>query len=117
MSTPALAACAGDPDRQDSGQKTSASATSEPTSTPRGRILLACFSRPGENYCYGDRTYLKTGNTEVVTRKLHELIGCDLYRIEPADPYVCSRGSHLGLFGTLSLTLSRPSSSHGRHST
>ncbi|MER5257971.1 flavodoxin [Streptomyces sp. NPDC002855] len=86
MTTPALAACAGGPDRQNSGQ-TSTSATSEPTSTPRGRILLAYFSRPGENYYYGDRTYLETGNTEVVARKIHDLIGCDLYRIDPADPY------------------------------
>ncbi|WP_406102305.1 hypothetical protein OG698_08080 [Streptomyces sp. NBC_01003] len=50
-------------------------------------MLLAYFSRPGENYYYGDRTVLKDGNTEVMARKIRDLIDCDLYRIEPADPY------------------------------
>ncbi|MFD4941348.1 hypothetical protein ACFVYE_04745 [Streptomyces sp. NPDC058239] len=27
------------------------------------------------------------GNTEVVARKIRDLIGCDVYRIEPTDPY------------------------------
>ncbi|MDR6974123.1 flavodoxin [Streptomyces sp. 3330] len=53
----------------------------------RGKVLLAYFSRPGENHHYGDRTDLKVGNTEVMARKIRELIGCDLYRIEPTDPY------------------------------
>ncbi|WEH40276.1 flavodoxin [Streptomyces sp. AM 2-1-1] len=85
MTTPVLAACTRDPDRQTSGQATTAPAP-EPSRKPRG-ILLAYFSRPGENYYYGDRTDLKTGNTEVLARKLHNLIDCDLYRIEAADPY------------------------------
>ncbi|WP_329331549.1 hypothetical protein OG866_02160 [Streptomyces sp. NBC_00663] len=51
-------------------------------------MLLAYFSRPGENYYYyGDRTTLKVGNTEVVARKIRDLIDCEVYRIEPADPY------------------------------
>lgn len=87
MTTPELTACASDPDRQ-SSDRTTTSPASEPAGTPRGKILLAYFSRPGENYYYGDRTDLKTGNTEVLARKMHDLIiDCDLYRIEPADPY------------------------------
>ncbi|MFJ8885863.1 flavodoxin [Streptomyces sp. NPDC102402] len=86
MTTPALAACMRDPDRQTSGQATTSTAP-EPSRKPRGKILLAYFSRPGENYYYGDRTDLKTGNTEVLARKIHDLIDCDLYRIEAADPY------------------------------
>ncbi|MEV1171700.1 hypothetical protein [Nonomuraea sp. NPDC049784] len=33
----------------------------------RPRVLPACFSRAGENYHYGGRTYLEAGNTEVPT--------------------------------------------------
>ena len=51
------------------------------------RILLAYFSRPGENYYYGKRTNLRTGNTEVLTRMISGHIECDVYRIEAVDPY------------------------------
>src|SRR5690606_14496627 len=53
----------------------------------RGQVLLAYFSRPGENYYYGDRTNLKVGNTEVMARKIRDLIDCDMYKIEPTNPY------------------------------
>ncbi|WP_329577491.1 flavodoxin [Streptomyces sp. NBC_01361] len=57
------------------------------TASPRRRVLLAYFSRPGENYHYGRRTTLKTGNTEVLARMISERIDCDVHRIEAADPY------------------------------
>jgi hypothetical protein len=50
-------------------------------------VLLSCFSRPGENYYYGGRIDLKVGNTEVVARMIGRLIGCDVHRIEAANPY------------------------------
>jgi flavodoxin len=50
-------------------------------------VLLAYFSRPGENYYYGGRRNLQVGNTEVLARMIADLIDCDLYRIEAADPY------------------------------
>lgn len=50
-------------------------------------MLLACFSRAGENYYYGDRTNLEVGNTEVLADMIRELIGCDVHLIEAADPY------------------------------
>lgn len=31
-----------------------------------GRVLLAYFSRAGENYYFGDRINLEVGNTEVL---------------------------------------------------
>ncbi|MGW0683423.1 flavodoxin [Streptomyces sp. NPDC002754] len=86
MTTPAMAACTSSPNRQTSGQ-TATSSVYESTGPRRGKVLLAYFSRPGENYYYGDRTDLKIGNTEVLARKIHDLIDCDLYRIEPAEPY------------------------------
>jgi flavodoxin len=51
------------------------------------RILVAYFSRPGENYYYGGRTHLEVGNTEVVAGMISRLLGCDIYRIEAAEPY------------------------------
>ena len=61
----------------------------DPTTTPSrsGRVLLAYFSRPGENYYYGGRRNLQVGNTEMLARIIGDLIDCDLYRIEAADPY------------------------------
>ncbi|MGW3741650.1 flavodoxin [Streptomyces sp. NPDC005146] len=57
------------------------------TASPGKRVLLAYFSRPGENYYYGRRTTLKTGNTEVLARMISERIECDVHRIEAVDPY------------------------------
>jgi flavodoxin len=50
-------------------------------------VLLAYFSRAGENYYYGDRIDLEVGNTEVLAGMIREFLGCDVYRIEAADPY------------------------------
>lgn len=50
-------------------------------------MLLACFSRAGENYYNGDRRTLEVGNTEVVAGMIRDTIGCDVYRINAADPY------------------------------
>ena len=66
------------------------SASAQGTTGPGGdggRVLLAYFSRAGENYYYGDRIDLEVGNTEVLAGMISKLIGCDLYRIEAADPY------------------------------
>lgn len=72
----------------------SGGATSEsperPASTgsrPGRRVLLAYFSRAGENYFHGGRTDLDVGNTEVLARMIGERMACDLHRIDAADPY------------------------------
>ena len=52
-----------------------------------GRILLAYFSRPGENYHYGGRRDLAVGNTQVLAEMIADLIDCDVFGIEAADPY------------------------------
>jgi flavodoxin len=51
------------------------------------RVLLAYFSRAGENYHYGGRTHLVVGNTEVLAGMIGNFIGCDMHRIEVADAY------------------------------
>jgi flavodoxin len=53
----------------------------------RPRVLLAYFSRAGENYYYGGRRDLDVGNTEVLAGMIRDRIGCDMHRIEAADPY------------------------------
>jgi flavodoxin len=57
------------------------------TSPSGKRVLLAYFSRAGENYYNGGRTDLKTGNTEVLARMISEHIECDVHRIEAAEAY------------------------------
>jgi flavodoxin len=50
-------------------------------------VLLAYFSRAGENYYNGGRRRLTVGNTQIVAQMISPLISCDMYRIEAADPY------------------------------
>ena len=74
------------------GADTPRTARPDPTRSPArarrgGRILLAYFSRPGENYWNGGRKNLKVGNTEVLARAISARLDCDVHRIEPADPY------------------------------
>jgi flavodoxin len=61
-------------------------ATSE-SLTAGGTVLLAYFSRAGENYHCGGRRRLTVGNTEVVANMISRLIGCGVHRIQAADPY------------------------------
>lgn len=63
--------------------------TLEPTTRPQDEqsILLAYFSRSGENYYYGDRIDLDLGNTEVLAGMIRDRLGCDVHRIVEADPY------------------------------
>jgi flavodoxin len=58
-----------------------------PTPTAESGVLLAYFSRAGENYHYGGRRRLKVGNTEVLAGIVGRLLGCGVHRIEAADPY------------------------------
>ncbi|TCM37887.1 flavodoxin [Kribbella sp. VKM Ac-2568] len=61
--------------------------TPDPTPTPGSKVLLAYFSRAGENYYYGETTTLKVGNTQVVADLISSSAKVDVYRIEAADPY------------------------------
>lgn len=72
-----------------------ADGSARPTATG-STVLLAYFSRPGENYHYGGRTHLKVGNTEVLAGMISQLIGCDVYRIDPVDPYSDDYGETVG---------------------
>jgi hypothetical protein len=52
-----------------------------------GRVLVAYFSRPGENWWIGGRRDLEVGNTEVLVRAIRARLDCDVHRIRAADPY------------------------------
>jgi flavodoxin len=74
--------------------KTVSSPTDQPSTprsldsgTPGPGVLLAYFSRAGENYRYGGRVDLKVGNTQVVADMISARAVVDVYRIEAADPY------------------------------
>lgn len=60
---------------------------SEETTGTSPRVLVAYFSRAGENYSYGDRTWLEVDNTQVVAEMIAGVVPCDLHRIEAAEPY------------------------------
>jgi flavodoxin len=92
LATATLAACSGDasqPDRQatEAGRPGTAVTTSESPTRTSPKVLVAYFSRTGENYYYGRRTWLEIGNTERVATMIAEAISCDLYRIQAAQPY------------------------------
>lgn len=49
--------------------------------------LIAYFSRADENYSNGKMRNLEVGNTEVAAKLLAELVGGDLFKIDPLVPY------------------------------
>jgi flavodoxin len=48
------------------------------------KILVAVFSRAGENYAVGN---VEVGNTEVMANYIVDYIGADFFKIEPVTPY------------------------------
>jgi flavodoxin len=70
------------------GCATQTRVTSEASTDPATpKVLLAYFSRAGENYYYGDRIDLEVGNTEIVANMIASTTAVEVYRIEAADPY------------------------------
>jgi flavodoxin len=50
-------------------------------------VLVVFFSRAGENYFNGGRINLEVGNTEVAVRMIQAALACDVYQIQPSEPY------------------------------
>src|SRR4051812_44884913 len=48
------------------------------TTVRRNKVLLAYFSRAGENYYYGGRRQLTVGNTEMLANLISQRIDCDV---------------------------------------
>ena len=51
------------------------------------KILIAYFSRAGENYVNGDIKNLPRGNTEIVAEFIQKAVGGDLFKIETVKEY------------------------------
>jgi flavodoxin len=51
------------------------------------KLLIAYFSRKGDNYVGGRIVNLPIGNTEVAARTLQQLTGGDTFRIDTVKPY------------------------------
>lgn len=51
------------------------------------KILIAYFSRAGENYVNGSIERLAVGNTELVARMVADVTSGELFRIEPERTY------------------------------
>ena len=50
-------------------------------------ILVAYYSRAGENYFGGEMRYVEVGNTEIVCGKIASMTGADSFKIEMKTPY------------------------------
>ena len=48
------------------------------------KSLIIYFSRADENYAVG---YIEKGNTEVVAEYVKDIVGADMFKIEPEIPY------------------------------
>ena len=54
---------------------------------PHDGVLLAYFSRAGENYWSGRRRGLRVKNTETLVELIAQRLDCDVHRIRPVEPY------------------------------
>lgn len=50
-------------------------------------VLVAYFSRTGNNYVNGKIKYLKVGNTEIVAEMIQKLTNADIFKIETVQSY------------------------------
>ena len=48
------------------------------------KSLIIYFSRADENYSVG---YITKGNTEVIAEYIKEILGADIFKVEPLNPY------------------------------
>jgi len=53
----------------------------------RKRILVAYFSRRGNNIVNGTIVNLPVGNTEALAQMIRKMTKCDIFRIETVKPY------------------------------
>ena len=51
------------------------------------KTLIAYFSHAGQNYSHGGIKNLTVGNTEVVAKKLHDMVESDLFYIDTVQKY------------------------------
>ena len=51
------------------------------------KSLVIYFSRADENYFGGEMKYVDKGNTEVIAEYIKDIVGADMFKVEPVNPY------------------------------
>ena len=51
------------------------------------KSLIIYFSRADENYVGGTMRYIDKGNTEVIAEYIRDIVGADMCKVEPLNPY------------------------------
>ena len=51
------------------------------------KSIIIYFSRADENYFGGEMRYVDKGNTEVIAEYIKDIVGADIFKVEPLNPY------------------------------
>ena len=51
------------------------------------KSIVIYFSRADENYFGGAMKYVEKGNTEVIAEYIQDIVGADIFKVEPLEPY------------------------------
>ena len=51
------------------------------------KSIIIYFSRADENYFAGSMRYIDKGNTEVIAEYIRDIVGADMFKVEPQVPY------------------------------
>ena len=51
------------------------------------KSIIIYFSRADENYFGGEMKYVDKGNTEVIAEYIKDIVGADIFKVEPLNPY------------------------------
>lgn len=51
------------------------------------KSIIIYFSRADENYFGGTMKYIEKGNTEVIAEYIRDIVGADMFKVEPQIPY------------------------------
>ena len=51
------------------------------------KSIIIYFSRADENYFGGEMKYIEKGNTEVIAEYIRDIVGSDMFKVEPLKPY------------------------------
>ena len=51
------------------------------------KSLIIYFSRADENYVGGSIRYIEKGNTEVIAEYIRDIVGADMFKVDPLEPY------------------------------
>ena len=51
------------------------------------KSIIIYFSRADENYFGGAMKYIEKGNTEVIAEYIRDIVGADIFKVEPQIPY------------------------------